>query len=309
MLEIEALDVSRDPAPARQTSGLKAGVVRRPRAAVNTAHRSDATGGATDVHGRRLGGTRPCQALLRVTHRDRRTATPATALPARQHPVSTQTRDLLAAVNSLEAVLRQCRPKPDADGAQAFVKSSGDITVSVVPVLQDRVQPEHDPASRVARHALTGQGRSCDVAARFRQPVGARAYRCARQGALHREHPVSGTRANGDAASAGCRLQRPERLGAVRVGISVGQAGGAFLFDEHAAADRSSTRVRCFLFTASPYPVLQSARANPRRRRANRRARGEHRGHQPDPSRRRPEALPRRVAGRNSQPGPLTAVV
>jgi len=170
MLEIEALDVSRDPAPARQTSGLKAGVVRRPRAAVNTAHRSDATGGATDVHGRRLGGTRPCQALLRVTHRDRRTATPATALPARQHPVSTQTRDLLAAVNSLEAVLRQCRPKPDADGAQAFVKSSGDITVSVVPVLQGRVQPEHDPASRVARHALTGQGRSCDVAARFRQP-------------------------------------------------------------------------------------------------------------------------------------------
>jgi hypothetical protein len=52
-------------------------------------------------------------------------------------------------------------------------------------------------------------------------------------GALHRQHLLTGARTEGDAASTGRSLQRPERAGLVRVCVVVGQVGRTLLFDQH----------------------------------------------------------------------------
>jgi len=60
-----------------------------------------------------------------------------------------------------------------------------------------------------------------------------------RHGGLHREHLLAGTRAEGDAVSAGRGLQRPERTCVVRVavavGVAVGQVRRPLLVDAHTA--------------------------------------------------------------------------
>ncbi len=51
--------------------------------------------------------------------------------------------------------------------------------------------------------------------------------------ALHRQHLLAGAWAEGDAVGARGGLQRPEHAGLVRIGVVVGLAGLALLFDEH----------------------------------------------------------------------------
>jgi hypothetical protein len=51
--------------------------------------------------------------------------------------------------------------------------------------------------------------------------------------ALHRQHLLAGTRAEGDAVSTGRSLQRPEHAGLVRIAIAVGHVGRTLLFDQH----------------------------------------------------------------------------
>jgi hypothetical protein len=51
--------------------------------------------------------------------------------------------------------------------------------------------------------------------------------------ALHRQHLLAGTRAEGDAVSTGRSLQRPEHAGLVRIAIAVGRVGRTLLFDQH----------------------------------------------------------------------------
>ena len=51
--------------------------------------------------------------------------------------------------------------------------------------------------------------------------------------ALYRQHLLASTRTEGDAVSARCGLQRPERAGLVRIAVVVGHVGRTLLFDQH----------------------------------------------------------------------------
>ena len=55
---------------------------------------------------------------------------------------------------------------------------------------------------------------------------------------LHREHLLPDAWAEGNAVSTSRHLQRPERAGLIRIGVSIGQVARStpILFDEHAAA-------------------------------------------------------------------------
>ena len=101
----------------------------------------------------------------------------------------------------------------------------------VVPSRQAVSNLEHHLRGSVALHALVGQRRARDVAAKLLQPlalVGSAAHSrvrtetlpvgtqrlsesgVARHGALQREHLLSGARAEVDAVVARGRLQRPD---------------------------------------------------------------------------------------------------
>ena len=51
--------------------------------------------------------------------------------------------------------------------------------------------------------------------------------------ALHRQHLLSGPRTEGDPIGTGRRLQRPERVGFLRITVVIGHANRTFLFDPH----------------------------------------------------------------------------
>jgi hypothetical protein len=51
--------------------------------------------------------------------------------------------------------------------------------------------------------------------------------------ALHRQHLLSGARAQGDPVRTGRGLQRPERTGLVRIAVGIGHVGRALFFDQH----------------------------------------------------------------------------
>ena len=53
---------------------------------------------------------------------------------------------------------------------------------------------------------------------------------------MQRQHFPTGARAEGDAISTRCGLQRPEHTDLVRIGVVVGHVGLTLLFDEHPLA-------------------------------------------------------------------------
>ena len=50
---------------------------------------------------------------------------------------------------------------------------------------------------------------------------------------LHRQHLLAGPRTEGDPIGTGRRLQRPERVGFLRLAVVIGHANQTFLFDPH----------------------------------------------------------------------------